>query len=317
MKLYVKTGSVGVKALAFLLVVLLLTTAGLLLYDRSRAEAPQTPPSGTSLQASTPTSPLATQAPLTPSEPTPTTAATVPATAPEAPPVTEDRSATFRAEVLAFVARKTAYRSYCEQTSGVTEALGGLYRQQVGNLEYVKDGDFYAVATASGMVSVKHRAAGRATLSALAFSDKDKTPQRQDVATYRESYGLLPTDPLLAGFLVNEATLTDVALLSEQDGCRRYRLTLDPEAAAVHCKVRMKTFGGLSGLPVFSSLSMTLTLDGEGMPTALTVDSEYRIRIPILGKQNCKQTLTVTYTAINTLDALPADAADLFAALAE
>ena len=58
----------------------------------------------------------------------------------------------------------------------------------------------------------------------------------------------------------------------------------------------MKEFGNLSDYPSFSLVSIDITMKQDFTPISVHVYSEYEITHSFLGKTNCTQEYTVTYS---------------------
>ncbi|MDE7301220.1 MAG: hypothetical protein K2N47_03535, partial [Clostridia bacterium] len=79
---------------------------------------------------------------------------------------------------------------------------------------------------------------------------------------YHYTYGLLPTE--LFNYITNEDTVvTSGEVQVNADGTYSQSFTLDPVASTYFYQFGMKTRGGLSSYPDFSSISFTITFDGD------------------------------------------------------
>ncbi len=208
----------------------------------------------------------------------------------------------------AFIDKQDKLTSYELLTTGETVATKGIitYTQEIENLE-IKHGDeyFQQAISSSSLVNMSHQAfvKGDSVAYRNATSGDISTATK---AEYKSVYGISPDDAAIGGYIFNADTIVYAELVSENaDGSYTYRYVLDGDTAGANAKLQMKEYGGLSGYPVFSDLTLTLTINSDWTPICITTAAEYTISKSVLGEMSCTQNLNCVYSNVNGDVAIP------------
>ncbi len=202
----------------------------------------------------------------------------------------------------AFIDKQDKLTSYELSTTGETVAKKGIitYTQKIENT-HIKHGDeyFQQSVSSSSLVNMSHQVFVKGENAAYrnATSGDISTATK---AEYKSVYGVSPDDSAIGGYIFNAETITYAELASDNgDGTLTYRYVLDGETAGANAKLQMKEFGGLSGYPEFSSLTLLLTINEDWTPVSISTTAEYTITKSVLGEMSCTQNLTSVYSNVN------------------
>ncbi|MCH5184104.1 MAG: hypothetical protein J1E00_08010 [Oscillospiraceae bacterium] len=121
--------------------------------------------------------------------------------------------------------------------------------------------------------------------------------------TYRDSYGNPPRS--LSNYLINRETVLSVRIESASKDEICVVCELDPVKSTVEYAKQVKTNGGLDELPVFSSVTLTVTMDGSYRPRRVRYQEVYDISIAILGETTCKTDYTETFSDFDAVTSVP------------
>lgn len=120
---------------------------------------------------------------------------------------------------------------------------------------------------------------------------------------YRAAYGNTPRS--LSNYLINAETVLFAQLESASETEITVVCELDPVASTAEYAKQVKTNGGLDELPVFSSVTLTVTMDGSYRPIRVRYQEIYNISIAILGSTTCKTDYTETFSDFNAVTSVP------------
>lgn len=110
---------------------------------------------------------------------------------------------------------------------------------------------------------------------------------------YEDAYGQSPRK--FSNYVINEDTVKNEAM--EQDGENTVlTFELDPKTAPVYYLRQVRTLGGASQDPVFSSVKMKLTIDKEWRPVSLETIEVYDISLPAIGATTCEGNLLEVFS---------------------
>lgn len=151
-------------------------------------------------------------------------------------------------------------------TSG--SSVSTAVTQQINNDSYFFDGyEYSAFSSSSNLVNFIHRAlyndGNVAYFHDNSNSNTDGTPAKTSRTAYLSTYGLVPDKENFTGYVINEDTITSSEYLGYTSGVYSYKYILDLNSSCESMKTQMKTFGGLSSLPTFSLIEVTLFIDSN------------------------------------------------------
>lgn len=123
---------------------------------------------------------------------------------------------------------------------------------------------------------------------------------------YSAAYGNAPRS--LSNYLINEETVLSAELESATEDEITVICELDPAKSTVAYAKQVKTNGGLDTLPVFSSVTLTVTMDGAYRPIHVRYREVYDISVAILGKTTCKTDYVETFSDFDAVTSVPEQA---------
>lgn len=197
----------------------------------------------------------------------------------------------------AFIYKLHQFSSFVYKEQGQANAKAGFigYTQNIKD-QTIKKGDeyYFAQNSNSKLVNSEHHAY---FYQNKVVYDNDYKVTSLDV--YLKEFGVSPLNLTLNGYVINDETILSCEKISQTDNIYKFRYILEADLSACMMKVQMKRFGGLSSYPIFSELSIELSLKDDWTPISICVDSKYAISIAIIGNMNCEQHLEGEFDKIN------------------
>lgn len=142
------------------------------------------------------------------------------------------------------------------------------------------------------------RAGKASSLDKVAWSDTASPVSKE---AYLERYGYIGDG--LSGFVLNDYTITDAQLVSQDDGLYTFSYTLDTEIAPYFLLSEMKTSANTKSYPTFLKASFQLTMDSNWKVISITSDNQYKVAM--LGGVVCDESITETFSQIGEVTQLP------------
>lgn len=133
-----------------------------------------------------------------------------------------------------------------------------------------------------------------------------ETPTSVTQKAYHDAYGNTPRS--FSNYRIDEETVLSARLDSSSDGELTVVCELDPAASTAEYAKQVKTMGGLNGLPVFHSVTITVTMDGSFHPIRVHYQETYDISIDLLGDTTCKAEYTETFSSFDAVASVPEQA---------
>lgn len=107
----------------------------------------------------------------------------------------------------------------------------------------------------------------------------------------------------LSGYVLNDQTITEAELVSQQGEYYTFRYVLDCQTATCNVLYEMRNNSGMDGFATFLKAELTVVMDKNFIVQTLSTDCEYKV--PMLGGINCKENLTETFFDIGYDGELP------------
>ena len=194
---------------------------------------------------------------------------------------------------LVFVEKLSRITNFTKETKGETIAKKVIKYTQVIDSVYSEDSSGKHLVTISNSTLVKlyHEAYYKEDIISFKTKEKDEF---SDI-TYEEyvkKYGFLPYGHNLEGYDITKDSIINIEKVEDY----KYHLVIDGDKGSNNVKIQMKEFGNLSDYPSFSLVSIDITMKQDFTPISVHVYSEYEITHSFLGKTNCTQEYTVTYS---------------------
>ena len=174
-----------------------------------------------------------------------------------------------------------------------------IYKQQIHDIHIKCGREAYmrAVST-SALVNVGKEAffsGGKVVMRDADDVKNDKWSNQFRTCSLKEYCASNGNTPLeLSNYLIAEDTIRSAKMQKNSDGGYTVTAEIDPVRGTRRYAVRMKNYGGLKELPVFSRCSLTVTCDRNGNIRSLKARDEYKINK--LGfPMGCVSTLTETF----------------------
>lgn len=111
------------------------------------------------------------------------------------------------------------------------------------------------------------------------------TARKVTEQTYYETYGYRFN--AITGYILNDKTITDAYLESENDGVYTYRYVLDAATAPYYVLFEMRTNAGTKGFASFSKAEIVVEMDQNWQIKTLSTDCQYKV--PMLGGVECTE----------------------------
>ncbi len=195
-------------------------------------------------------------------------------------------------------------KEYLKNVSGQSITLDDLgVTQVINNNTYVYNDYTYAIfESSSWAVSFTHKA--------MFYNDKIKYSHSSDkvnevsIENYKSKYGLLADSANFTGYVISEETVLSSQLVSSEKNKHVFEYVLDNDKSSYDMRVQMKEFGGLTALPVFSSIKLTLTLDDQWNISKLETHELYKTkkRIIFIIETPLEQKLTMTFSKYENIE---------------
>lgn len=123
---------------------------------------------------------------------------------------------------------------------------------------------------------------------------------------YRAAYGNTPRT--FSNYRIDGETVLSVRLDPSSDGELTVVCELDPATSATEYAKQVMTMGGLNELPVFHSVTLTVTMDNSFRPLRVHYQETYDISIDLLGNTTCKADYTETFFSFDAVTSVPEQA---------
>lgn len=123
-------------------------------------------------------------------------------------------------------------------------------------------------------------------------------PQVYSNKQYLSVYGWLPNQ-ISAYVLCKESILEISDLIDLGEGLYEIDLSLNPNIAPVNYQYEVKTYGGSSDFPSFSSIKLKVIFDANWQLKEIQSEEVYDITMPVIGSITCTGNLTETFTYDN------------------
>ena len=107
----------------------------------------------------------------------------------------------------------------------------------------------------------------------------------------------------LSGYILNDQTITEAELVSQQGEYYTFRYVLDCQTATCNVLYEMRNNSGMDGFATFLKAELTVVMDKNFIVRTLSTDCEYKV--PMLGGINCKENLTETFFDVGYDGELP------------
>ena len=107
----------------------------------------------------------------------------------------------------------------------------------------------------------------------------------------------------LSGYILNDQTITEAELVSQQGEYYTFRYVLDCNTATCNVLYEMRNNSGMDGFATFLKAELTVVMDKNFIVQTLSTDCEYKV--PMLGGINCKENLTETFFDVGYDGELP------------
>lgn len=120
---------------------------------------------------------------------------------------------------------------------------------------------------------------------------------------YNAAYGNTPRS--LSNYRIDRETVLSAQLESASEDEITVVCELDPVTSTVEYAKQVKTNGGLDDLPVFSSITLTVTMDGAYRPIRVGYREVYDISIAILGNTTCRTDYVETFSDFDAVTSVP------------
>ena len=208
--------------------------------------------------------------------------------------------------VYGAIGKLSEYQTYSLEGKGKSVANKGfiVYEQVTGG-DGIKHGDeFYSLSTSdSTFVHVKHEAFAKG--DNVVYRKDGGTMKNTEKSVYKSVYGVAP-DKLLSGQIFNDDTIKYAELVSSAKGVYTYKIVLDGSAANAILAYQMKEFGGLNGLPTFTSDTIfNLDIAEDFTPIKYSYTSKYRVSTSFLGEIDCEENYEVKFSGFNKENEIP------------
>lgn len=123
-------------------------------------------------------------------------------------------------------------------------------------------------------------------------------PQVYSNKQYLSIYGWIPNQ-ISAYVLCKESILEISDLIDLGEGQYEIDLSLNPNIAPVNYQYEVKTYGGSSDFPSFSSIKLKVIFDANWQLKEIQSEEVYDITMPVIGSITCTGNLTETFTYDN------------------
>ena len=198
-----------------------------------------------------------------------------------------------------FVDRFVTLTSFKSVTEGQTTAP--LTDQSIYS-EVIKSGDKAYFYTKSESTWVSTAMTAYFNNGKVNYNYNDGGYKVATLAGYVGEFGVYPVGKSIEGFKISAETVLSVERVEVEDNYR-FKVKLDAEKSTDAVKVQMKKFGNLEDYPKFSSVTLTLTVNGNFDPISVEVSAEYKVKM--IFEVTCKQNYTVTYESVNGAVTIP------------
>lgn len=126
------------------------------------------------------------------------------------------------------------------------------------------------------------------------FKDNDaKEYSLSPLNEYLKIYGVYPFENTIEGYLSGEGCILSIEKV-ESENDYKFEISFSPDLATNNVKIQMQKFGGLDDYPVFSEISLILTIKNDFTPVSIDLDSKYKAKKTI--ETSCHQQYTVTFS---------------------
>ncbi len=209
---------------------------------------------------------------------------------------------------------------YIKESSGVsiakTSSIFGTttYEQDVTNNIYKYENDSLLMATTSGDFNMAHHAyicndqisyrhLEELFSSSVLTNIYNESPTTISSEEYASKFGILPNEYYFTGYIITEDTVLSSSYNVEGDNII-YSLTLDNNKSSTLMKYQMKELGGLSALPVFTSIKLTVTIDKNWNIIEVKSNESYNAEKKVLVtiKPTCTQEIVTTFRNMDLND---------------
>ncbi len=211
---------------------------------------------------------------------------------------------------FAFIDKVSKLNSYEITADGVSETkvlfIDATQKVQAGT---IKNGDEYYSYNKTDSTFVHTRFCAFFKAGKVVYDEKNVEPKSLTVKSdneYRKTYGVLPLDKALNGFIINEENIISAEKVSENvDDTISYKITLDGNKAGANVQKQMKKFGGLNTYPDFKKACFVLVIKNDWTPVSLTSDFSYVISASFVSDATCNEKVTYSYSKINDVVQIP------------
>ncbi len=121
--------------------------------------------------------------------------------------------------------------------------------------------------------------------------------------SYQLAYGNTPH--VLSNYRLEEATILSANFTAHSEQTYTFVYELDPVKSTEAYARQIQTMGGLDTLPIFQSITMTVTMDEAFRPLSVRYQEVYDISIQILGNTTCKTDYTEVFSDFEASVTLP------------
>ena len=112
---------------------------------------------------------------------------------------------------------------------------------------------------------------------------------------YEDKYIVFPFSATIENLELTKESIISIEKID--DNSYKYHMVIDAESScSTKLKKQMKNVGGLKDYPTFTNIEITLLLNKDFSPIEVNFSSNYTVTKAIIGKINCKQNYTVTYS---------------------
>ena len=113
---------------------------------------------------------------------------------------------------------------------------------------------------------------------------------------YLSIYGVYPFDYALEGYLTGEGCILNITKLESEENYK-FKFDFSPVLATNNVKIQMKKFGDLDDYPIFSDISIVLSLKNDFTPVSIELESHYKAKKMV--ETDCHQKYTVLFSNFN------------------
>ncbi len=191
---------------------------------------------------------------------------------------------------LGFLEVPQATRSYKDYKDGI------MVSSDISTSSFVKTATQACFVQGEEATEVYMRSAETPddTTTNLTAKWSSEQPELYTEESYMAKYGMFQTE--MTNYVVNADTITaSEEIVVNEDGTYTLSVTLDPAASTVYYQYGMMTRGGLDELPTFSSISFSVTFDGDWKVLSLKATEVAKVKMLLAADSTSEITATYSY----------------------